>query len=163
MHTHPPTHCKIAGLCTHFNLAFSGPCCKIFALIIMLCFRMFKPLTMNEQLVFPVQLHTSHSHFIRMPVKFFKHVFGLMYLCYAKTFSMQKNFFLKAYWVENTLVGGLWFEAGCVWWWQPFVLWFMPQQYSPRCCLLFFTASKSLYNKNKAKTKNKGHPRHVHS
>ena len=95
MHTHPTPHCKIAGLCTHFNLAFSGPFCKIFALIIMLCFRMFKPLTMNEQLVFPVQLHTSHSHFIRMPMKIFKHVFGLMYLCYAKTFSMQKNFFLK--------------------------------------------------------------------
>ena len=96
MHTHPPTHCKIAGLCTHFNLAFSGPFCKIFALIIMLCFRMFKPLTMNEQLVFPVQLHTSHSHFIRMPVKIFKHVFGLMYLCYAKTFSTQKKLFFKS-------------------------------------------------------------------
>lgn len=100
MHTHPPTHCKIAGLCTHFNLAVSGPCCKIFALIIMLCFRMFKPLTMNEQLVFPVQLHTSHSHFIRMPVKIFKHVFGLM--CSFVTQKLLFQNFLKTYSVENT-------------------------------------------------------------
>ena len=157
MHTHPTPHCKIVGLCTHFNLAFSGLCCKIFALIIMLCFRLFKPLTMNEQLVFPVQLHTGHSHFIMMPMKIFKHVFGLM--CSFATQKLLFQNFLKTYSVENTWL--VVFGSRLV----------VYDDGSLLCCDLChsnivpaaacFSSQHQKCNKNKAKQST--HPRHVHS